>query len=100
MRDAPALAELRYGVAKSRYPEKNAAALEKFLLPLEIFPFDDEAARGYGAIRAHLERAGTPIGAMDLLIVSHAVSLKMTLVTNNTRELDRVPGLEVADWSV
>lgn len=94
------LAELRYGVAKSRHHEKNATALDEFIIPLEILPFDEEAALFYGEIRSYLEQAGTPIGSMDLLIAAHAASLKMTLVTNNTREFNRVPGLTVIDWAV
>lgn len=94
------LAELRYGVAKSHYREKNARALDEFILPLEILPFDEEATTAYGEIRAALEKAGTPIGSMDLLIAAHAASLGATLVSNNTREFSRVPGLTVVDWSV
>lgn len=94
------LAELRYGVAKSHYREKNAKALDEFILPLEILPFDEEATRTYGEIRAALEKAGTPIGSMDLLIAAHAASLGVALVTNNTREFSRVPDLILADWTV
>jgi tRNA(fMet)-specific endonuclease VapC len=94
------LAELNYGVAKSRQVEKNAVALDEFLIPLEILPFDDGAAAEYGIIRSGLERAGTPIGAMDLMIAAHAVSLDVPLVTNNRREFDRVPGLQVLDWTI
>lgn len=92
------LAELRYGVSKSRYPEKNAKALDEFILPLEILSFDENAARAYGEIRALLERAGTSIGSMDMLIAAHALAQGVTLVTNNTREFGRVSGLMLADW--
>jgi tRNA(fMet)-specific endonuclease VapC len=92
------LSELRYGVAKSRQVEKNARALDEFIVPLEVLPYGEEAALAYGAIRTHLERAGTPIGSMDMLIAAHAVSSGVTLVTNNTREFMRVPGLTVVDW--
>ena len=94
------LAELRYGVAKSHYREKNAKALDDFILPLEILPFDEEATRSYGEIRASLEKAGAPIGSMDLLIAAHAVSQGVTLVTNNTREFERVLGLNTVNWAV
>ncbi|MCK4621005.1 MAG: type II toxin-antitoxin system VapC family toxin [Desulfuromonadales bacterium] len=94
------LAELRFGVAKSQYQEKNARALDEFIIPLEILPFDEMATLAYGEIRASLEKAGTPIGSMDLLIAAHAVSLKISLVTNNTREFRRVPGLVVIDWTI
>ena len=93
------LAELWHGVAKSRSPEGNGAALEGFLLPLEVFDFGEAAALAYGAVRSSLEKAGTPIGAMDTLIAAHAVSLGATLVTNNTREFRRVKPLNVADWT-
>ena len=92
------LAELQYGVAKSAFPERNQEALAAFTLPLEILPFDAPAAAAYGPIRATLERQGTPIGAMDLLIAAHAVSLGVILVTNNPREFRRVPGLQVENW--
>jgi tRNA(fMet)-specific endonuclease VapC len=92
------LSELRYGVAKSTHQEKNSRALDEFIIPLEIIPFDDEAAHAYGNIRAVLEKAGTPIGAMDMLIAAHALSLGIPLVTNNTREFVRIPALTIIDW--
>lgn len=92
------LAELRYGVAKSTHEEKNAKALDEFILPLEIVSFDDAAAHLYGEIRAMLEKAGTPIGAMDMLIAAHALSLGTPLVTNNRREFVRIPALTSIDW--
>jgi len=94
------LAELRYGVSKSKYAEKNASALNEFIIPLEVVSFDDIATQAYGDIRAALELAGTPIGAMDMLIAAHAVSLGVNLVTNNTREFSRIPGLTFLDWTV
>ena len=93
------LSELRYGVAKSTHREKNAKALDEFVIPLEVISFDEEAAHVYGDIRATLEKAGTPIGAMDMLIAAHAVSLGIPLVTNNTREFVRIPTLTVIDWT-
>lgn len=93
------LAELRYGVAKSTQQDKNAKALDEFIIPLEIVPFDEAAAHLYGEIRATLERAGTPIGAMDLLIAAHALSLEIPLVTNNTREFLRIRDLHVINWT-
>jgi len=93
------LSELRYEVAKSRHVEKNSKALDEFVVPLEIVPFDEEAAQAYGDVRASLEKAGTPIGAMDMLIAAHAMSQGVTLVTNNTREFGRVPSLSIVDWT-
>jgi tRNA(fMet)-specific endonuclease VapC len=93
------LAELQHGVAKSWNPEGNAAALEEFLLPLEVLDFGEAAALAYGAVRATLEKAGTPIGSIDTLIAAHAVSLGATIVTSNTREFRRVKPLNVVDWT-
>ena len=95
---AVTLAELRYGVAKSAQREKNGQALDEFLLPLEIADFDEPAAETYGAVRAALERSGTPIGPLDTQIGAHALSLGAALVTHNTREFRRIPGLTVVDW--
>ncbi len=94
------LSELRYGVAKSAHREKNAKALDEFIIPLELVSYDEAAAHVYGDIRADLEQAGTPIGSMDMLIAAHAVSLGIPLVTNNMREFERVPSLKVFDWTV
>ncbi|MBM3132847.1 MAG: type II toxin-antitoxin system VapC family toxin [Chloroflexi bacterium] len=93
------LAALEYGAAKSAQPEQNRDALRGFLAPLEISPFDDRAALHYAEIRAHLEKKGTPIGGMDMLIASHARSLSATLVTGNVKEFERVPGLHTEDWT-
>ena len=93
------VAELQYGVAKSQQKERNQAALEVFLLPLDIAPLSLDATVVYGAIRADLEREGRPIGPLDTLIAAHALSLDVPLVTNNTREFARVEGLRVEDWT-
>ena len=90
-------AELDFGVAKSRSP-RNRAALDKFLAPLDILPFDEQAAHHYGILRARLEALGKPIGAMDTLIAAHAMALDVVLVTNNTREFERVAGLRLENW--
>ena len=93
------LSELRYGVAKSQHIEKNTKALDEFIVPLEVVPYNEEAALAYGVIRSYLEKAGTPIGSMDMLIAAHAVSLGATLVTNNIREFVRIPELTIIDWA-
>ena len=93
-------AELQYGVAKSLHKQKNRAALEEFILPLEIATFDEKAAECYGAIRAQLEKAGKSIGSLDTLIGAHALSLHSTLVTNNIKEFRRINKLKVVDWTV
>ncbi|MEQ1601631.1 MAG: type II toxin-antitoxin system VapC family toxin [Methylophilaceae bacterium] len=92
------LAELRYGVAKSQYREKNQAALDEFILPLEIAAFDEAASQVYGTLRANLEKQGKPIGSLDMMIGAHALSLEIVLVTNNTKEFNRITGLAVIDW--
>ena len=91
--------ELQYGVAKSSKPEKNQWALSEFLGPVEVLDFPSAAAIGFGDIRARLKNAGTPIGNYDLLIAAHALQLNLTLVTNNTREFERVPGLRIENWT-
>ena len=93
------VAELEYGVCKSSSPERNRKILIKFLSSFEILPFDDRDAEAYGKIRSHLEKQGTTIGALDMLIAAQAVARGLTVVTNNTREFERVPDLELEDWS-
>jgi tRNA(fMet)-specific endonuclease VapC len=92
------LAELHAGVAKSEQSLRNADTLDRFLQVLDIASFNGTAAAVYGAIRARLERRGTPIGPMDMLIAAHAMSLNATLVTHNTREYERLADLQVEDW--
>ena len=92
------LSELTYGVEKSQFPKKNQAALEEFILPLDILAFDDTASYHYGPIRAYLEKNGKPIGSLDLMIAAHARSVDMTLVTNNVAEFSRVPELKIENW--
>jgi tRNA(fMet)-specific endonuclease VapC len=95
---AVTLAELQYGVAKSKHQHKNADALQQFILPLEVAVFDENATKKYGELRAELERKGTPIGALDMMIAAHALSLNVKLVTNNTKEFKRVKQLALLDW--
>ena len=92
------LAELEYRMKHSSNPGKNEQALLRFLVPLSVLPFGTAAAPEYGEIRANLQSSGTPIGLLDMLIAAHARSEGMTLVTNNVREFERVPDLEVENW--
>lgn len=92
------LSELEYGIAKSRRPEQNKLALTQFLSPIEIMPYDDMAAQQYGELRAYLEKRGTPMGSLDMLIAAHALSLNSVLVTNNESEFRLVPQLKVENW--
>jgi tRNA(fMet)-specific endonuclease VapC len=91
-------AELWYGVALSEKKKQNEAALRDFLDFVKVIDWPGGACLAYGRIRAHLKKKGTPIGAMDLLIASHAAFLNAVLVTNNSREFDRVPDLKVENW--
>jgi tRNA(fMet)-specific endonuclease VapC len=90
-------AELAFGVAKSG-SARNRQALEMFLAPLTILPFDEPAAWAYGDLRAELERRGTPIGSLDTMIAAHALSQQATLITNNSREFALVPSLHLENW--
>ena len=92
------VAELEYGVSKSRHGARNRQALDQFLHPFHIVTFDREAAKTYGHVRLSLEKRGQRIGAMDLLIAAQALSSDATLVTNNEKEFRRVPGLRVENW--
>ncbi len=91
-------AELAYGVIKSG-SERNQRALEMFLSPLEILPFEGKAIWEYGRVRSGLEQIGQPIGALDTMIAAHALSIDAILVTNNTREFSRVHGLRLENWT-
>lgn len=92
--------ELLYGVEVSPRQEQDEAALSAFLAHLEVLDFPDEAAQHYAKIRAHLKRSGTMIGANDLFIAAHASCAGLTLVTNNTAEFARVPGIELENWTI
>lgn len=92
------LAELAYGAEKSQKIQQNKKSLNEFITPLEIAPFDEEAASEYGKIRSDLEKKGSPIGSLDLLIAAHALSLNVTLVTNNIREFARIKHLSIENW--
>lgn len=92
------LAELEYGVAASANPQKNAIALLKMLSIFDVLPFDSDAASEYGIINASLRKKGTPIGNMDTLIAAHGKAAGLIVVTHNTREFQRVEGLQLADW--
>ena len=91
-------AELQYGIQKSEYQRRNRVALAGFIVPIEILPFSERAAEKYGKIRVELERQGNTIGAYDLLIGAQALAASLTLVTNNLREFERIPGLTCENW--
>ena len=93
-------AELYFGAMKSTNPERTFALQQAFLNQFVSLPFDDPAATTFGTIRAQLETRGTPIGAYDLQIAAIALAKNLTLVTLNTREFERVEGLQLEDWEV
>lgn len=93
------LAELELGVEKSSRPEQNASALMQFLSIMDVLPFTDLAAVEYGKLCAYLQKQGTPIGTMDMLIAAHAKAENAVMVTNNVREFERVPDLKIENWA-
>lgn len=92
------LAELQFGVMKSSDPVRNQEALNKFIIPLEIVDFDYFDTLEYGKILAYLESKGTPIGPLDTLIASQALSKGLILVSNNLKEFSRIPDLMMGNW--
>jgi len=90
--------ELLYGVEVSPRRSLDQAAVESFLRQVQTMDFPDVAAADYARIRAALKTRGEMIGANDLLIAAHALCLNLTLVTNNTHEFERVPGLKLENW--
>jgi tRNA(fMet)-specific endonuclease VapC len=97
MTSAIVAAELRFGVIRRGSP-RLADQVEDVLARFRIVPFEPPADEHYGVIRSRLERAGTPIGALDTLIAAHALALGHTLVTDNVREFSRIEGLGVENW--
>ena len=91
-------AELMFGARNSGRVAETLRLIAAFWEPLVGLPFDDASAAHYGVIRAELRRQGRPIGPNDLLIAATALAYDVTLVTHNTREFNRVPGLRLEDW--
>ena len=92
------LADLLHGAEKSQNPNQSLAVVEDFCSRLEVLPYGAKAAQHYGSIRAALEKLGTPVGVNDLHIAAHARSEGLTLVSNNLREFERVPALQLVNW--
>jgi tRNA(fMet)-specific endonuclease VapC len=92
------LGELIYGVEKSQHAERNQAVIDGLAARLKVLPFDAQAAAHFGQIRADLTRRGRPIGPYDMMIAGQARSRGLILVTNNTDEFERVPGLRLENW--
>jgi tRNA(fMet)-specific endonuclease VapC len=95
---AVSLYELYAGVERCRQPEVERQKIELFCRPLHVLPFDPDAAARAAQVRWHLEQHGELIGPYDLMLAGHALALDITLVTHNTREFQRVPGLMLEDW--
>ncbi len=91
------LAELGFGAEAKRSP-KLRRALRSFVGEVGVVPFDEAAALRYAVLAAQLARTGTPIGTLDTLVAAHALSLGLTVVTNDTRHFGRVPGLKIENW--
>ena len=90
--------ELYYGIEKNNSQQRNLRALENFIGPLTVVDFSFDAAKKAAQIRGQLRKLGTPIGAYDIQIAAIALSLNMTLLTNNTQEFGRVNGLKLDNW--
>ncbi len=91
--------ELRTGADLAHTPAKYHAILDVLLAELPILPLDARAVGAVATVRATLRRAGKPIGELDALIAGHALAVGLVLVTHNTREFSRVPGLMIEDWA-
>lgn len=96
---AVTLYELEYGAAKACWGEERRQRLKLFLSAFTIAPFDDRDAVAAGQIRAALEKQGCPIGAYDLQIAAQGLCRQWVVVTHNTGEFQRVPGLKLEDWT-
>ena len=92
------VAELEYGIAKSIYPRKNREALIEFLSSFEIIQFSEIDCEAFGYLRAYLNKRGTPINPYDLQIAAQCLSRKLCLVTNNIKEFERVPNINLENW--
>ncbi len=92
------LGELYYGCLRSANPTGNRAKVEALMRPFRSLPFDDAAAEHYAAVRRHLESLGAPIGPYDLQVAAIALANGCTVVTHNTEEFSRIPGLLIEDW--
>jgi tRNA(fMet)-specific endonuclease VapC len=92
------LSELCHGAEKSAQADRSRRIVEDFTSRVEVLDYDRNAAMHYGQIRSHLEQRGCPIGVNDLHIAAHARSRGLTLVSNNLREFERVPGLLLENW--
>ncbi len=98
MLPAITVAELYYGAEKSKAQAKNKERVKQFVSTFKIVPFDEKACTTYAKVRYELERSGTPIGPMDLLIASISLTYSFILVTNNSQEFKKVKGIKLENW--
>lgn len=92
------VSELAYGVEKSQRKAENTTRLSEFLMPFTILPYQAPVSKAYAEIRTDLERRGQVIGPLDMLLAAHAIAEDLTLVTNNTKEFQRINGLKLENW--
>lgn len=92
--------EMEYGAAKSHWGERTKQIMHAFLANYDILPFTDQDAALFGAFRAQLESAGITVGVLDVMIAAQGVSNNLTVVTHNTREFIRIPGIKLDDWVI
>ena len=92
--------ELRFGAEKSQHQARALETLDRLRELIPVLEMQDGVGEAYGRLREQLERAGTPIGNNDLWIAAHALHLGVTLVSNNTREFERVPELKLENWAL
>ncbi len=92
------MAELYFGAYNSEYVEKNLQIVENFLLPFDILHFDEKSAINYAKIKSKLKKQGNIIGELDMQIAGVAIANNLTLVTNNTKEFERIEELKLENW--
>lgn len=94
------VAEMVFGCKKSLDPQRNYRALLEFLLPFNILEFEQQDCNKYGEVRHYLEKIGTPIGTIDTFIGSLSISRGLILVTNNVKEFERIPEIQIENWTL
>ena len=92
------VSELYYGARKSKAIQQNIRRIEEFVYPFDVLAYDEDAAKEYGKIRSYLEEQSQVIGPLDMLIAAHALSRNLILITNNTKEFERVKSLQIENW--
>jgi tRNA(fMet)-specific endonuclease VapC len=92
------LAEIQFG-AEAKRSQKLRHAIRNFVKDMQVLPFDEPAAVRFAVVAAALGHKGTPIGSFDTLVAAHALSLGLTVITNNTKHFSRVPGLKLENWA-